>query len=176
MGTTKELLKDGGKDVVETGKQTSSFDVSMPSYTLGNAPSIPGMSQARTTQLTIRLEESTHPLHVSCPTYPFPQSYVPSSQTSILSSPLQALTSTSLHPPCPSLAEHFQTTSAPRSMLSLTVGGRSSSHAPPTVSQERRAWNTPLPASSSSEKHTQPAPYHKNLVPLPSPPKTTLSS
>ena len=137
MGTTKELSKDGGKDVVRTSKQTLSFGVSTLFSTLGNAPSTPGMSPARTTQLTIRLEESTCPLHVSCPTYPSPQSYVPLSQTSTLSSPLQALISTSHHPPCPSPAEHFQTTSTSQSMLSLTIGGRSSSHAPPTVSQER---------------------------------------
>ena len=141
----------------------------MPSSTLGNAPSTPGMSPARTTQLTIHPEESIHLLHISCPTYPSPQSYAPSSRTSTLSSPLQALISTSHHPPCPSPAECFQTTSMPRSTLSLTVGGRSSFHVPPTVNQERRAWNKPLPASSSSEKRTQPAPYRKNLVPLPSP-------
>ena len=141
----------------------------MPSSTLGNAPSTPGMSPARTTQLTICPEESIHLLHISCPTYPSPQSYAPSSQTLTLSSPLQALISTSHHPPCPSPAECFQTTSVPRSTLSLTVGGRSSSHVPPTVNQERRAWNKPLPASSSSEKRTWPAPYRKNLVPLPSP-------
>ena len=45
MGTTKELLKDGGKDVVKTGKQMWSFGISTPSSTLGNAPSTPGIDR-----------------------------------------------------------------------------------------------------------------------------------
>ena len=169
MGTTKKSSKDSGKDTVGTSKWTSSSSISMPSSTLGNALSTPGMSPARTTQLTICLEESICLLHISCPTYPSPQSYAPSSQTSTLSSPLQALISTSHNPPCPSPVECFQTTSMPQSMLSLTIEGRSSSHDPPSVSEERCTWNNLLPASSSLEKCTWPALYHKNLVPLPSP-------
>ena len=58
-------------------------------------------------------------------------------------------------------------TNAHQSTLSLTIGGRSFSPVPPTTNQERRSWNAQLP-TSSSEKRTQPAPYRKNLTPLPS--------
>jgi len=86
----------------------------------------------------------------------------------MLSSPLQALISTSHHTPYPNPAAHCQTTNVPQSMLSLTIGGRNSSPVPPTISQECHLWNTPLPALSS-EKRPRPAPYCKNLIPLPSP-------
>ena len=168
MGTTRESSKDGGKDAVRISKQTLSFGISTPSSTLGNAPSTPGMYPAKTTQLTICPEESIHLLHISCPTYPSPQSYAPSSRTSTLSSPLQVLVNTSCHAPYPNPPADSQTASAPLSMLSLTVRGRNSSPVPPTSSQERRLWNTPL-LTLSSEKRPCPAPYHKNLVPLPLP-------
>jgi len=167
-GTTKGLSKDGGKGIVGTSKQTLSSGIFMPSSTLDNAPSTQGMSPARTTQLMIHPGGSIRLLHISCPTYPSPQNYAASSQTSTLSSPLQVLINTSHHAPYPNPAAHFQTANMPQSTLSLTIGGRSFSPVPPTVSQECRLWNTPLPALSS-EKHQQPTPYHKNLVPLPSP-------
>ena len=106
--------------------------------------------------------------HISCPTYPSPQSYAPSSQISTLSSPLQVLVNTPRHTSCPNPPVHSQTVSAPLSTLSLTVGGRNSSPVPPPFSQEHRPWNMPLPISSS-EKRPRPAPYCKSLVPLPSP-------
>ena len=107
-------------------------------------------------------------MHISCPTYPTLQNYAALSQTLTLSSPLQALISTSHHAPCPNPAAHCQTTNTPQSTLSLTIRGRNSSPVPPTISQECCSWNTPLPALSL-EKHPRPAPYHKNLVPLPLP-------
>jgi len=58
-------------------------------------------------------------------------------------------------------------TNAHQSTLSLTIGGRSFSPVPPTTNQERHSWNAQLP-TSSSEKRTRPAPYRKNLMPLPS--------
>ena len=53
-------------------------------------------------------------------------------------------------------------------MRSLIAGERISLLAPPTARKEHRAWNTQLP-TSPTRKHQKPAPYRKNLSPLPSP-------
>jgi len=80
--------------------------------------------------------------------------------------PLQALINTCHQAPYPSPNAHCQMTNVPQSMLNLIADEKNSSPAPSTR-QERRPWNTKLP-TPSSRKHQKPAPYRKNLTPLPS--------
>ena len=104
-------------------------------------------------------------LHILCPTYPSPQSYTNSSQTSTRSSPLQTLVSSSQQTSYASPTTCFLTTNVPQSMQSLIAGELL---APPTARKEHRAWNMQLP-TLPTRKHQRCAPYHKNLSPLPSP-------
>ena len=166
--TTKESLRDGGKGIAETSKPTWSSDASTTFLKPNTAPSTRDTSPASKTQLMSCPEVFTHLLRASCPAYPSPQNFMASSLTLTLSSHLQALISTLHQPPCPSLAATSQKTNMPWSMLTLTVGGRSSPLAPLMSSQERHPWNMPLPPPSS-EKRPCPAPYRKKLTPLPSP-------
>ena len=126
------------------------------------------MSQARTTPLTSHPKEHTRLLHILCPTYPSPQSYTSSLQTLTQNSLLQALVSTSQQTSYPSPSMCSPTTNVPQSMRSLIAGEKIFSLAPPTARKGHRAWNTQLPVSPP-KKHQRPAPYHKNLSPLPSP-------
>jgi hypothetical protein len=166
--TTKELLKDGGKAVVKTNRRTPSSSAFTPPSRLKDAPSTLDMSPAKTTQPMSRPEASIRVLHIFCPIYPSPQNYTASLPTSTLNSPLQVLASAPRQTPYQSPAASSLRMNARQSTLSLTVGGRNSSLVPHTTNQECRSWNAQLPASSS-KKHTRPAPYRKNLTPLPSP-------
>jgi len=166
--TTKEWLKDGGKAVAGTNKQISYSGASTPPLRLKDAPSTPDMSPARTTRPTSHPEASIRIIHIFCPIYPSPQNYTTSSPTSTLNSPLQILASAPRQAPYRNPTASSLKTNVRQSMLSLTIQGRNFSPVPPTTDRERRPWNTQLPASSSG-KRTRPAPYRKNLTPLPSP-------
>ena len=113
-------------------------------------------------------EDHTHLLHILCPTYPSPQSYMNSLQTSMQNSPLQTLVSTSQQTSYPSPATCSLTMNVPQSMWSLIIGEKISSQAPLMARKEHHTWNMQLP-TPSSKKPKRPAPYHKNLSPLPSP-------
>jgi len=72
MGTTKELLRDGGKDKARTSRGTlSSAESTSPSEPRGVLLT-QGMFPVRTTQLMSPPEEYTHLQHIFCSTYPSP--------------------------------------------------------------------------------------------------------
>jgi len=168
METTTELSKDGGKGKARTSRRISSSGTSTLPLGFRSVPYTQGMYPAKTTQLMSHLEEYTCQQHLFCPSYPSPQSCATSSQTLTLNSPLQALISTAHQAPCPSLIIYSPIMNMLQSTLSWIIGEKSFSSAPLTASQESHVWSAPL-LPFPPAKHQWPAPYRKNLTPLPSP-------
>lgn len=163
------LSKGGGKDAVETNRQTKSSVESTISQAFINALSTHGTFPAKTTQRTTRQEEFIRPCDISSQHRQSPLRSMNLSSTLMPHSPSPSwmLADLERFTPCLPNQREVQTIRAGKPSITVSSGGVNISATSRQPGNQRTRWDAPL--SLPMTTNTRPGAYRSNLTPLLSP-------